>query len=296
MKIVEPKVFHIAQTTTDLDGVGKFLAHHGAEGWSTDAETGVEKLIEMAGRRCYQAWQTEDKPVSDWNANLSKVRVGNQLYIENILKSHHGSVLEHGCDTWAIENVTRVFTHEVVRHRLCAFSQESLRFVRPTSLNAYFPDVFKELPDTELSESAYESMAEFMVEDRSQVESWTTKSALDYIFYSAFSTLEDVQKVLVALLGMDTVKRAFGDKKKLQSAMRRLMPIGMVTGIIMTTNHRNWRHLIEMRTSEHSEEEIRKVFGMIGLAMREMYPAIYQDMRAEEIGGMPEITFHLGRV
>ena len=153
-------------------------------------------------------------------------------------------------------------THEVVRHRLCAFSQESLRFVRPTSLRAYFPDVFKDLPPELASE-------------------------VSRIFGETFTHLELIQKALVNRLGMDTVKRAFGEKKKLQSAMRRLMPIGMATGIIVTSNHRNWRHMIEMRTSRHAEEEIRLVFGMIAWDLLERHPEIYQDIEIVQVRGEP---------
>ena len=205
--------------------------------------------------------------VSKLNPNLSRVREGNKEYINHILEVGHGSVIEHATDTYAIENVTRVFTHEVVRHRLCAFSQESLRFVRPTSLRAYFPDAFKEL-------------------------SGTAGRQAEALFEGCFEELEGIQKQLVAILGMDEVKRTFSDKKRLQSAMRRLMPIGMATGIIMTTNHRNWRHLIALRTVQGAEEEIRKVFGLIAEDLAQRHPALYQDMQESK----GEYSFRHGRV
>lgn len=267
MKIVSPKIFHLGQTRLDMAGEADFLSFHNVKDWTTDG-SGAERLIELAGRRCYQSFQTETVSVSKVNPNLSKVRTGNKTYINNILKVAHGSVIEHATDTYAIENVSRVFSHEVVRHRLCAFSQESLRFVRPTSLRAYFPDVFKDMPNG------------------------SEKRQVQALFEGCFKELEDIQRHLVNLLGMDTVKRTFGDKKKLQSAMRRLMPIGMATGIIMTTNHRNWRHLIALRTVESAEEEIRKVFGLIAKDLLSRYPALYQDMNEKD----GEYSFEHGRV
>ncbi len=257
MKKVTPRIFHLGGTRADGVGIGDFLDFHGVSDWKTNATCGAELLIEVAGRRCYQSWQTETTEVSEKNPNLSKVRTGNKEYIDNILKVGHGSVIEHASDTYAVENVTRVFTHEVVRHRLCAFSQESLRFVRPTSLKAYFPDVFKELPDP-------------------------ARKHVEALFEGCFEELEEIQRQLVGILGMDQVKHVFADKKKLQSAMRRLMPIGMATGIIITTNHRNWRHLIAMRTAKGAEEEIRKVFGLIADDLWERRPAIYQDMEWDD--------------
>ena len=267
MKKVKPQIFHLGSTQSDAVGMKKFLAFHEVPDWRCDASTGAEHLIEVAGRRCYQSFETETVSVTEKNPNLSRVRTGNLNYINNILSVGHGSVIEHASASYAIENVSRVFTHEVVRHRLCAFSQESLRFVRPTSLNAYFPEVFNDLPEP-------------------------VRKHVNAVFEGCFEELEGIQKQLVSLLGMDAVKRQFGDKKKLQSAMRRLMPIGMATGIIVTTNHRNWRHLIAMRTAKGAEEEIRKVFALIADDLGSRYPALYQDM-VEKDG---VYSFNHGRV
>ena len=62
------------------------------------------------------------------------------------------------------------------------------------------------------------------------------------------------------------------------------MPIGLCTGIIVTANHRNWRHLIELRTAPGAEEEIRVVFLDIANSMREHNPNLYQDMQIEKDG------------
>ena len=267
MERVTPEIFHLGETCVNSEGLRNFLYFHGVEDWTTNAVSDAELLIEVAGRRCYQSWETETVSVSEKNPNLSKVRTGNKNYINNIMKVHHGSVIEHASVTYAIENVTRVFTHEIVRHRLCAFSQESLRFVRPTQLRAYFPEVFKELKAP-------------------------VRKHVEALFEGCFEELEGIQRQLVAILGMDQVTREFGDKKKLQSAMRRLMPIGMATGIIVTTNHRNWRHLVAMRTVKSAEEEIRVVFKLIAEDLLSRYPALYQDM-AEDDG---EYSFEHGRV
>ena len=263
MKFVKPKVFMIASTEVNYSNVDDWLDSFGAHGWSTDTEVGAELLIELAGRRCYKAFGTELNP------NISMVRKGNRGYINNILKSRHGSVLEHAHVTFAIENVTRVFTHEVVRHRLCNFSQESLRFVRPTSLDAYFPNVYYDHLGVETSKKVRK------------------------LFKTAIVGLEDFQRELVELCGMDKEGLPFSVKKLIQSANRRLMPIGMSTAIVMTSNHRNWRHLIEMRTAAFSEEEMRIVFYSIAKDLHSVFPSIYQDM---VIGDDKATTFEHGRV
>lgn len=274
MNIVEPKIFRLAETNLNTEGVVDFLNHQGVPDWATDTDSPAEWLVEIAGRRCYQSWETENKSASESNPNLTKVRTGNKEYLENILKSGHGAVIEHAYVTYAFEDVSRVFTHEIVRHRLCNFSQESLRFVRPTSLKAYFPEVFKSLH-------------------------YPVSGEVRDLFEKTFIHLEDVQRQLVDLLGMDDTAKLFEDKKKLQSSMRRLMPIGMCTGIIVTANHRNWRHMIQMRTSKHCEEEMRKVFAMVAEDLHHSFPNLYQDQRVHKVShqiGSPEYYYQYGRV
>jgi len=270
MKLCEPRIFRLASTCIDPCGERDYLTFLGVPEWKTDAPSDGEELIEISGRRCYRSWETESSPVKVQNPNLERVRSGNKDYLSNILRSGHGSVLEHSYVTYAIEGVSRVFTHEMVRHRLCNFSQESLRFVRPTSLHAYIPRAFLEIPDRE---------------KRSHVIS---------LFKRTVTHLEEVQKELTLLLGMDEIRRAFSEKKKLQSAMRRLLPMGMATGIIVTANHRNWRHMIQLRTSPAAEEEIRYVFLLIAEDLKAKHPNLYQDLVIDYSSG--ECTFEHGRI
>ncbi len=258
MQRVIPEVFHLASTTLDYRELYRLLGSVGAANWNTNAGD-AETLIEVAGRMCYRSFEP------GLNANVTKVREGNKRYINNILKQQHGSVLEHASDTFAIVNCSRVFTHEIVRHRLCAFSQESLRYVRLTDLKGWIPT------------------------------SLCTTSDYMKAFEGTFEILEEVQKKLAKDLDLDN--QPFSLKKKLTSAMRRLAPIGLATSIIVTTNHRNWRHMIAMRTTEHAEEEIRLVMAEIASRLKARHPNIYQDMTVgKTVDGVPEYEFSHGRV
>ncbi|HAP67399.1 MAG TPA: FAD-dependent thymidylate synthase [Nitrospinae bacterium] len=75
-----------------------------------------EKLIEKAGRTCYLSF---DKITAD----------STEKFIRMLVKSGHESVLEHAYATFRITGGSRAFTHQIVRHRLCSFSQQSQRYV-----------------------------------------------------------------------------------------------------------------------------------------------------------------------
>jgi len=91
---------------------------------------------------------------------------------------------------------------------------------------------------------------------------------------AAYHALE--QKVPWDKLSMD-------EKKRLTSALRRILPDGLATHVIWTANHRTLRWLIEMRTDPAAEVEIRMVFDQIAQIVTRDYPLIYQDFTRKEL-------------
>ena len=258
MEFVKPKVFHIAQTRIIESGMQGYFDALGIPDWITDAPTDAERLIEVMGRGCYRSFQ------AGMNKNVTKIREGNRAYIGNILNIKHGSVIEHGTDSYLFLDVSRVLTHELVRNRIGnGFSQESLRYVRLDALKGYFPRVFEDHPK---------------------------KDQLMAFFKATFETLEGAQVELAQILELDEIKE-FDTKKKLTSAMRRLAPIGLTTMIGYTGNHRSIRWAIEQRTDKAAEEEIRLVFGQVAEEQARCYPNLYQDMTGEMVDGFMKYSF-----
>jgi len=249
-----PQVFLLARTVSDRVGLADFLNAVGVSRSGIEHHTdpaamsGGERIIEIAGRACYRSFEV------GLNPNVTRVRQDSAEYFGNILKSGHGSVLEHATVTFGLVNVSRVFTHEIVRHRTgTAFSQESLRFVRLEDLGFWMPQVFR-MP--------------------------RHRFAMRFIVRAVLAVLERVQRLIAKRYDLDETNN-FRIKKVVTSAMRRLAPIGLSTNIVITANHRAWRHMIEMRTSEHAEEELRTVMHSIAKQLRDEYPLIYQDMRID---------------
>ncbi len=251
MEYVEPKVFLVGETRIVEDGYQAYLDHVGVPNWTTDAPTDSERLCEMMGRLCYRSFEP------GLNPNVKRIREGNATYLGNILNVGHGSVIEHASLNFVFADVSRVFTHELVRHRAgTATSQESLRFVRLNRLSAYAP--------THIRENE-EGMA---------------------IFSEAIEKLEEVQIKLAEIYAIDDEKK-FSIKKKLTSAFRRVAPIGVATTIGWSCNFRTLRHVIEMRTEPSSEEEIRMVFSQVYDMVKERYPNLMGDYESEEVDGLP---------
>jgi thymidylate synthase (FAD) len=258
MRETTPSVFLIARPSVDVQGMRGYLHEVGGESWlerrldGADGEVnGGELVVEFGGRACYRSWEP------GLNANVTKVRTDQREYFANILRSAHGSVLEHANYSFALRSVSRVFTHELVRHRAgSAFSQESLRYVRLTDIGFRVPPALEPVRDQVLA----------LVEQ-----------------------LEEFQVSAAAELGIDEDGVPFHVKKEVTSALRRLAPIGLSTDIIWTANARTLRHVIEMRTAPGAEEELRLVFDRIARIMQAEAPGLFQDFVCNDDGSwVPE--------
>jgi thymidylate synthase (FAD) len=247
MRMVEPEVFLVGRPKLDYEAIAEYLREVGGQSWlerldRDQLDIDAQNLAEFAGKICYRSWEP------GLNPNVRKVRDDQVQYLQNILASAHGSVLEHVNFTFVLHNVSRVFTHEVIRHRPgTAISQESLRFVRLDELPFWFPEWALEDPElTKRATALLESMESF--------QQWM----------AGHFELDD-----------DTVK--MHEKKHKTSFMRRFAPEGVATGLVWTANVRALRHTIEARTDPGAEEEIRLVFGKIGDIMKAEAPALFGD-------------------
>lgn len=253
-----PTVHLLARPSLDLEGMRAYLRDVGGETWldrrlqeAGDAPNAAELLIEFGGRACYRSWEP------GLNPNVSRVRTDQRAYFLNLLRSAHGSVLEHASFSFAFRNVSRVYTHELIRHRAgSAFSQESLRYVRLTDIGFRVPEALEPVHDQVIS----------IVEQ-----------------------LEEFQVSAARELGIDEEGVPFHVKKEVTSALRRLAPIGLSTDIVWTANVRTLRHVIEMRTAEGAEEELRLVFDRVAEVVRAEAPGLFQDFARREDGSwVPE--------
>jgi thymidylate synthase (FAD) len=257
MRTVEPEVFLVARPQIDYQAIAAYLREVGGERWlerldRDQLDTDAQNLAEFAGRMCYRSWEP------GLNPNVSRIREDQVRYLENILRSGHGSVLEHINFTFVLHNVSRVFTHETVRHRAgTAISQESLRFVRLDELPFWFPDWAQQ--DPELMKHATALLTE----------------------------MEAFQQWMAGHFRLDDDGVPFHEKKHKTSFMRRFAPDGVATGLVWTANIRALRHTIEMRTDAGAEEEIRLVFGKIGEIMRAEAPALFSDYQVTDGAWVP---------
>lgn len=254
---VEIEVFNIARTQVDRLQVKRWLERLGADGYEIPSENVVSDPalnVALAAKRCYMAFEP------GLNPNVTKVRSDMVAYFDNILEKRHGSVLEHSVYTFAIEGVSRVFTAEMNRHRAgWAISEGSLRYIRfNESIPFWMPLSFR--PQPEDDEDLY------MRKMRSQA-----------CLRRAFRAQEKSYDELLDIWDMKEGHHNFDYKKKVTSALRRIVGMGVATGGVWTGNLRALRHVIAMRCDPSAEEEIMVAFAEVGRQMRLLEPLVFGD-------------------
>ncbi|MFC1656589.1 FAD-dependent thymidylate synthase [Patescibacteria group bacterium] len=197
--------------------------------------------IEKGGRTCYQSIR---KPVTKKSA---------EKFVSMILGRGHESVIEHSNMTVQFSNLSRGFTHELVRHRLCAFSQESTRYV----------DYAREGEGVDLDKFRLHCIVPAHKNEKQRVK------------------LEDGRELSMADMFAEIEKFYRGLRKAnwIPEDARQILPIGTKSQIVVSANLREWRHIFKMRTSKFAHWEIRKVMGDLLVEVQKIVPAVFDDFK-----------------
>lgn len=261
---VEIEIYPLAKTVVDRAAVRRWLDDLGATNFEIPAEdtaTDAALVVALAAKQCYMSFEP------GLNPNVTKVRHDMTTYLDNILASGHGSVLEHATFTLAINNVSRVFTGEMNRHRAgWAISERSMRYIRfEDEIKWWMPLCFRDTEDDD------EDMR-------------NRKRLSRAIFHETFAFQSEQYSRLVRLWNMDASDKNFHYKKTITSCLRRIVGMGAATGGVWTGNVRALRHVLAMRASAAAEEEICHVFSRVAKLIAESEPMLFGDFSQDDRG------------
>jgi thymidylate synthase (FAD) len=237
----------IENSTATVDPVKTALPHVELESITPKGED----LIERACRTCYLSFNRYDPPKST------------EDLIKKILRHGHFSVLEHAVATFRVKGGSRVFTHEMVRHRLVSPSQESQRYVcyadRPGDPDA---KSFKERPRRKTRD--FEVVVPPSVEDAGFPEGGSPRDAF-------LAACEEVYELYERLLSAGVPPED----------ARYILPNATTSEIVLTGNFREWRHVCTVRCAPQAHWEIRAVMMQILQIMKREAPIVFHDFRLD---------------
>jgi thymidylate synthase (FAD) len=192
----------------------------------------VLRALESFGRTCYKS---EDKITAD----------SAEGFVRRIIKSGHHSVIEHVAATVRFV-CDRGVTHELVRHRLAAYSQESTRYAN------YGQDKFG--GEITVIRPLF----------------WLPGSAPYELWRASMAAAERAYLDLLAAGARPQEARG-------------VLPNSLKTEIVMTANLREWRHVLGLRAGKAAHPQIREIMLPLLAEMNRRLPAVFEDVhRAHE--------------
>jgi len=180
----------------------------------------------------------------------------------------HESVIEHGSVTFLFQ-CSRIATHEIVRHRLCAFTQTSTRYIeekdevtliRPPHMPREHGKVWNFHGDLEeLGNSADPLNAITHIGDPENTPEWIFTALHSFVEYAMMR-----------------------DKGVKRESARYILPHALACYIQITANFRQWRHMIRLRTSKKAAPEMQELFKAVRADLNQISPVLVEDLEEEE--------------
>lgn len=193
---------------------------------SIDADRIIRKL-ERIGRVCYKS----ESKISDNSA---------PVFLSNILKSGHESVIEHEAISVRVI-CDRGVSHEIVRHRIASYSQESTRYC-----------------------------------NYSQERFGSELTVIKPVFWN-----EESKEYRIWVDMMQQIEKKYNELIKNGAApqeARSILPNSLKTEIVMTMNLREWRHFFRLRTSNRAHPQMREIALMILTEFKKEIPIFFDDI------------------
>lgn len=209
-----------------------------------------EKLIAAAAKLCYSP-----AGIADIDENLDGNKV--ESFLSLLMDLNHESPMEHISFTFGVEGVSRTLTHQLVRHRIASFSQQSQRYVKLKQFEYIVP------PAIEGDEKARSIFLKAMEEDQK--------------YY------DEIVEILYNKHYKEYIKDGYSEKqadsraeKKAIEDARYVFPNACETKIVVTMNARALINFFRLRTCNRAQWEIRELAILMLKEVKKVYPLLFE--------------------
>lgn len=218
-----------------------------------------EKLIASAAKLCYSSVGIEKIEENLNEKNTEK-------FLNMLMSFGHESPIEHISFTFAVEGVSRTLTHQLVRHRIASYSQQSQRYVKLEQFEYIIP------PSIEEDEQAKNLFIEAMEKDQEYYNKLT-----EILFHKHYEKM-----IKEGITEKEAKKKA--EKKAIEDA-RYVFPNACETKIVFTMNARTLLHFFKLRCCERAQWEIRQMATEMLKLVKGIYPIIFKNAGPSCIAG-----------
>lgn len=233
-----------------------------------------EEVVAQAAKLCYS-----HVGVDGIMEKLTPEKI--EKFVDHLATIGHESPLEHVNFTFAIEGISRVTTHQLVRHRLASYSQQSQRYVKLEQFEYIIPPEIEKNKDAkkifietmERDQQAYDELVMLLIVDKIDKKhpEWTKdkKYLEEYNKYNGDRTLVDIFK--------EYNKKEYNalEKEAIEDA-RYVFPNACETKIVCTMNARSLLHFFNVRCCNRAQWEIRAMADEMLKECKKVAPTLFK--------------------
>lgn len=218
-----------------------------------------EKVIAMAAKLCYSP-----VGVDKIEENLTDESI--EKFLHMLINMGHESPLEHVTFTFGIEGISRSCSHQIVRHRIASFSQQSQRYVKLNQFEYIIP------PEIEEIEEAKEIFIQSMKKDQENYD-----KLVDILFEKHYKRLIEEGKT-------EKEAKSQGEKIAIEDA-RYVFPNACETKMVFTINTRSLYNFFDHRCCERAQWEIRELATQMLKEVKAVAPILFKNCGPQCVKG-----------
>ena len=213
-----------------------------------------EKVVASAAKLCYSP-----VGVDEIQEKMTQEQIDE--FVNKLASMGHESPVEHVTFTFAIEGISRVTTHQLVRHRIASYSQQSQRYVKLKQFEYIVPPEIEKIPAAkkvfietmERDQKAYDGLVNILMEEK-----WRQYERLEL-------TEKERKKILNKI-----------EKEAIEDA-RYVFPNACETKIVVTMNVRSLLHFFNVRCCERAQWEIREMATEMLKECKKVAPILFKN-------------------
>ena len=215
-----------------------------------------EEVIAQAAKLCYSK-----VGVDQIMEKLTPEKI--EEFVNHLADIGHESPFEHASFTFAIEGISRVTTHQLVRHRLASYSQQSQRYVKLEQFEYIIPPEIEKIPEAkalfletmEKDQKAYDELVKLLMKEKIPRDAMLSKQQYNAI-----------------------------EKQAIEDA-RYVFPNACETKIVVTMNVRSLLHFFNVRCCNRAQWEIRQMADEMLKACKEVAPILFKNAGPDCVNG-----------
>ena len=242
-----------------------------------------EQVVAMAAKLCYSP-----SGIEDIREGLTEEKTA--AFIDMLAGLGHASPTEHASFTFGIEGISRACSHQLVRHRIASYSQQSQRYVDGTKFDFVTPPAIRENP------KALEAYNRVLAEQAQAYSVIRDALAAGYIAEYLGEPQEGTDAEIIEHFKTSHKTECAAFIKKANEDARFILPNAATTKIVCTFNARSLQNFFAHRCCNRAQWEIREVAEQMLLQCREAAPHLFQNCGPSCLfGPCPEGRMSCGR-